>query len=120
MGLFLIRAKFEGEPPTEQTFRAELLRELGDISGLEGFDVDGKLVEVRTMMDATTYPYAIKVLLRLGGNYVDALTLEPREPKLPAFVERRWRDWSLWARARIRLGFLLSVFATALPKERAP
>jgi hypothetical protein len=118
MGLYMIRARFAHAAPSEETFRRELQAELGSLGGLEGFESDGPVVEVRTMLDPVTRPYAIKVLERLGGQHLDARTLEPSDPKLPEFVSKPWHEVPAWRRASIRVRFQLGLLASALPTQR--
>ena len=119
MGLFVIRARFDGPPPSEDAFRRELTALAGDIDALDEVHIDGNLLEVTTMLDVKTYSYARKAILRLGGRLLDFRTLEPiTTPWLPPFVERPWREWPWWRRALIRLQFLLGLASTALPKRR--
>jgi hypothetical protein len=118
MGLFMIRARFDGPPPSEEAFRRELAALAGDIHALDGVHIDGNLLEVTTMFDGKTYPYACKLILRLGGQLLDFRTLEPRTQWLPAFVERPWHEWPWWKRALIHVQFLLGLASTALPRRR--
>lgn len=98
------RARFPGRPPpSEEAFRAELLRQVGSLQGLEGFTAGGEeggdpgVVEVRTDQGGITYDYVRKVLLDLGGE------LESRSTRPPWFVARPWKEWPWWRRAGFRV-----------------
>jgi hypothetical protein len=117
MGLIRIHARFPDSPPSEDAFRRELVLEVGDDVGLESFQVDGNLVQVQTMLDPVTEPYAVKVLQRLGGVMVDSQTHEPKVRALPGFVSRPWRDWPMWKRAVIHVGFQLALVTGAVAQR---
>lgn len=114
MGLYSIQARFEGEPPSEAAFRAELRGEVGNDDGLDGYTVDGNLVELRTTVDPVTLPYAAKVLQRFGGTVLDRRTREPVVPNLPKFVSRPWNALPLWTRFAVHLVFQLGLITSAL------
>jgi hypothetical protein len=117
MGLFVVTARFEGKPPTEEAFRAALVSEIGSLDALETFSVEGDVVEVATMMDPVTYPYATKVLLQLGGTLMSKRAGEPVKAKLPGYTARRWVDLPWWRRAGIRVTFLLGLAWEAIPTQ---
>lgn len=114
MGLLVLRVGFDDAAPSEETFRAALASEIGDLYGLETFGLDGNVVEVATMMDPVTFPYALKVLLRLGGTPV-AAAREKAQPQLPAYTSQRWVDLPWWKRTWIRTLFLLGLAWSAIP-----
>jgi hypothetical protein len=104
MGLLFLRLRFHGDPPTEDIVRAELHHRLGSAAGLDGFEVNDNVVDVTTAVDPVTNAYVLKILLDMGGEQIDPVTRQRREPRLPEFVQRPWREWPWWKRARIRLG----------------
>ena len=118
MGLFAFRIRFDAEVPSEAILRAELVRQAGSVTGLDSFEIEDNIVQVTTTLDPVTRPYAIKVLLDLGGIYVDFATGEPRDPHLPEHVRRPWRAWPWWTRASIHARFHLGLLSTALPRQR--
>jgi hypothetical protein len=118
MGLFVFRIKFDSVVPSEAVLRAELLRQAGSAEGLDSFEIRGNLVQITATLDPVTRPYAIKVLLDLGGVYVDFATGEPRNPHLPGYVHRPWSAWPWWTRASIHARFHLGLLSTALPRHR--
>jgi hypothetical protein len=111
MGLFVFRVRFESAIPSEALLRAELQRHAGSAFGLDSFEVKGNIVQIATTLDPVTRPYAIKILLDLGGVYVDFTTGEPRDPHLPPYVTQPWPAWPWWTRASIQLRFQLGLLA---------
>jgi hypothetical protein len=118
MGLFAFRIRFDSALPSGALLRSELLRQAGSEAGLDSFEIRGNIVQVMTTLDPVTRPYAIKVLLGLGGVYVDFATGEPRDPQLPEYVQRPWPAWPWWTRASIQARFHLGLLSTALPRHR--
>lgn len=107
MGLVINRVYFEGVPPKEAEIRHQLEARIGSSYGLDSVTQDGSHIEVRTMMDTLTLPYLLKILNERGGVVVDFETREPRETKLPSFVDTPWRALPLWKRLKIRVLILL-------------
>lgn len=110
MGLLIIRARFGGRPlPSEEVFRAELLRQLGSLRGLESFTVGGEngdepdAVDVATDLNGLTHDYALKVLSDLGGE------LQGASQRPPWYVARPWKEWPWWRRAGLRVLQLVGV-----------
>jgi hypothetical protein len=99
-----------GRPPTEEEVRAYMREHAGDARGIEACVasiVEGdNVVELRTLLDPTTRPYALSFLRTRGGTPIDRRTLNPLplEP-LPGFVARPWREHSAWFRFAERLAF---------------
>ena len=118
MGLFAFRIRFDSGVPSEAALRAELLRQAGSVAGLDSFEIRDNIVQVMTTLDPVTRPYAIKVLMDLGGVHVDFATGEPRDPELPEYVCQPWRAWPWWTRASILARFHLGLLSTALPHHR--
>jgi hypothetical protein len=118
MGLFVIRMRFDSVVPSESVLRSELLRQAGAERGLDSFEIRDNIVQITTTLDPVTRPYAIKVLVDLGGVYLDFGTGEPRDPQLPEYVRQPWRAWPWWTRARILTLFHLGLLSTALPRDR--
>jgi hypothetical protein len=102
MGLFLMRFRFRGQPPTEDIVKAALRRQVGSTSNMDSFVVNDKAVEIITSLDPVISTYVLKILLDLGGEYLDP-TCQPREPNLPEYVNKPWREWPWWKRASIRV-----------------
>jgi hypothetical protein len=118
MGLFAFRIRFDSVVPSEAVLRAELLCQVGSAAGLDSFEVRDNIVQITTTLDPVTQPYAIKVLLDLGGIYVDFPTGEARDPHLPEYVHQPWSTWPWWTRASIHARFHLGLLSTALPRRR--
>ncbi len=118
MGLFAFRIRFDSALPSEAMLRAELLRQAGSATGLDGFAIKNNIVEITTDLNPVTRPYAIKILLDLGGVYLDFATGEPRDIQLPAYVREPWPAWPWWKRAAIHARFHLGMLSTALPRHR--
>lgn len=118
MGLFAFCIRFDSVVPPEAVLRAELLRQAGSAAGLDGFEVTGNTVLVTTTLDPVTLPYALKILLDLGGVNVDIVTGESGDPKLPEYVHQPWLAWPWWTRASIHARFHLGLLSTALPRHR--
>ena len=95
-----------------------LLRQAGSTTGLDSFEIEDNVVQITTTLDPVTRPYAIKVLLDLGGAYVDFRTGEPCDPHLPEYMHQPWQAWPWWKRANIRAPFYLGLLSTALPRHR--
>ena len=102
MGLVISRVRFEGAPPSEAEIRRDLEARIGSSYGLDSVVGDGCELRVNTMMDTLTLPYLLKILAERGGVVVDFKTGEPRETKLPSFVDTPWRALPLWKRLKIR------------------
>jgi len=98
--------RFRAHPrPTEEAFRAELARQAGTASRLDGFEYQGDVLVVTADPEPVTIAYAEKILLDWGGEKVHHPgDLTPIASHLPAFVQRPWTEWPWWERARIRLG----------------
>ncbi len=118
MGLFAFRIRFESEPPSEAVLRAELVRQAGSAIGLDSFEVENNVVEITTDLNPVTRPYAIKILLDLGGAYLDFATGEPRDAQLPAYVRQPWPTLPWWTRAYIHARFHWGLLSTALPVQQ--
>ena len=96
-------------PPSEEVFRAELLRQVGSVRGLEEFTLGGRnggdpdVVDVVTDPDARSYHYALKVLRDFGGE------IQGRPARSPWFVTRPWKEWPWWRRGGFRVLELVGV-----------
>ena len=118
MGLFVHHIRFDSSPPSEEALRGELIRQTGSAYGLDGFALEGNVVEIAVMLEPVTGPYAVKILLGWGGVYLDFGTSKPHDPRLPAYVREPWLAWPWWKRAGIHVLFLLGLFSTALPRPK--
>jgi hypothetical protein len=118
MGLFLLRFSFDSPPPSEQELRAELARQIGTLDGLDSVAIDGGLVELTTLLEPVTAPYAVKVLLDFGGTQLDIGSGAPRPSRLPDYVSQPWPSLPWWKRASIHARFQLALLSTALPGRR--
>ena len=99
MGLMTYKVRFpNGAPPTEEEFRREL-------AALEEYEVRGDKAVVTTMMQPVLGPYAIKLLLERGGQYVSSIDGQPLPTSLPSFTQRPWRAWPWYTRLSIHVGF---------------
>jgi hypothetical protein len=105
MGLFMDCFEFDAEPPSREELAGYLREQIGGEGGLDAYEIDGRRVRVFCMLDAITRPYAVSFLIRRGGRRVQHLTGEPAPCELPAFVDRPWREHSLWFRCKVHLGF---------------
>jgi hypothetical protein len=120
MGLFVYRVRFDSAPPSEVALRAQLTQQAGSAyaDALDDFDLKGNIVEITAALNPVTGPYAVKILLDLGGAYLDFSTREPCDPQLPEYVCKPWPAWPWWKRAGINARFLLGLLSTALPLHR--
>ncbi len=119
MGLMAYAVRFPGgAPPPEEEFRRALKELVGSLSALESYEVEGDTARIMTMMQPVLGPYAVKLLLGRGGEYVDPFDGQPRPIPLPAFTERPWRSWPWLTRARIHLGFHAALLAPSRPAAR--
>jgi len=74
MGLMMYTVRFPGgAPPSEEAFRRELAELAGSLAALEGYDASGETAVVTTMMQPVLGPYALKLLLERGGQYVSRI-----------------------------------------------
>lgn len=106
MGLMVYKVRFPGgAPPSEKEFRRELAALVGSISALDEYVVEGETATITTMMQPVLGPYALKLLLDRGGQYVDVLEGRPLPARLPYFTQKPWRAWPWYTRLGIHLGF---------------
>jgi hypothetical protein len=106
MGLLGSFVLFRAPPrPTEEAFRSELARQIGTASGLVDFEYQGDVLVITAEREPVTIAYAEKILLDWGGEKIHHPgDLTPKASQAPAFVQRPWKEWPWWERARIRLG----------------
>jgi hypothetical protein len=123
MGLHLTVARFAARPPpTEEAFRAELLRQVGSLRDLDTFTVgdensltkDDQVVEVLTTLEPVTTSYVRKLLRDLGGEELDARGATRPLAALPWFVSRPWTAWPWWRRAGVRVGVIAAFWGAVL------
>jgi hypothetical protein len=106
MGLMTYTVRFPGGlPPTEEEFRRELAALAGSLAALEEYEVRGDTAVVTTMMQPVLGPYAIKLLVERGGQYVSSIDGQPLPTSLPSFTHKPWRAWPWYTRLSIHMGF---------------
>ncbi len=118
MGLFVIKARFASEAPSESELRAALHAIVGLSDGLDSITQSGRELQICVDMEPVTRPYLLRILREKGATIVAFDTGLPIEVELPSYVHSPWRALPLWKRVRIRAGFLLRLFATALPRRQ--
>jgi hypothetical protein len=96
---------FAGEPPSEAALLAHLRAQVGDVTGIESYTVEGRRAVLGSLLDPYTRPYALAFLLAQGGTRVDHRTGAPAPARLPEHVRTPWLALSRWRRFRITAAF---------------
>jgi hypothetical protein len=102
MGLFIIRARFRAQTPSEEVFRSAVHAWLGSTDAIDSVQISGAVLSVTFSMDAVVHAYISKAIVELEGECVDG-SGNVVAAKLPSFVERPWPRWSIWHRLYFRL-----------------
>lgn len=79
------------------------LRPYVDPSGIEGYDVDGRRVELSCALDPYTRPYACALLCELGGRIIDPASGAPGDLRLPWYASLPRSAMPLGVRVKIGL-----------------
>ncbi len=121
MGLFLISARFQGEPLTRTEFDAALIRQTGSRPDVDEFIVKGTELRVTMAFDPILVAYAEKVLSDLGGRIVHPHTNEVIDLRLPEYVRRPWLEWPWWQRVETRTHSVLALLgvSSGVPRSLA-
>jgi len=104
MGAYLFTFKFDGVPPTAETFRARYA-ELYSPRCLDTYEVEGEKVSITCVFDPCGPHYIEAAMRGLGATAIDAndkpLWVEP-----PAFTSTPWRKVPIFTKLRVYFNWL--------------
>ncbi len=112
MGLYQSNFRFEDLPDLE-VVRVEVRRRLGDLSGLEGLEIQGQTLVARSMLGPFTHPVVCAVLEEMGGQPVSIVDGQPVSAHTPEWAHAPISDMSWSDRMAIRYRWWAWFFGTA-------
>ncbi len=120
MGLYLQRFDFgtESQVPDLSEIRREAISRLGSDAAIEGIEVRGAVVEVRTMMDPFAHLILPAILMERGGRPLE-IGGGPTTLDIPEWAHGRLRDLPWLERFRIRHRWWSWLIGTARGPRRS-